>query len=442
MSAVKTVALLEGDGVRGAEPAAEDGPYFFLSYAYAHRGDDTEDQDVWVHRLFRDLCGYVANLAGLPANKVGFMDRELRSGNEWPWRLSWNLANCRVFVPLYSRRYFQSVHCGKEWSAFCNRTRNGSAQASGHSETIIPALWSPVQPAQFPLAARSIHFEPREFGESYADEGFYAIMKLTRFKDDYEWAAQRLAKRIYETAERTRVPPGPAMDYDSLPNAFAESALADMAGDKRLRIIVAAPRLGALPPGRNVAYYGQAATDWNPYAPDSVEPLAAYARALARYLDFYPEVTSLYEQEDELLSSDGPAASPAVLLVDPWEVTQPRCQQILARLDEMDKPWIQLVVVWNRKDGEMTAAETALQAALDAAMPITRRERVRVTTLHAVRGVPTLQDLPPILGDSMLHAARQYLNYAHSPGGASGGSGHGTAPPATDPPIPQEPADG
>jgi FxsC-like protein len=437
---------LEGDGVRGADHT-EDGPYFFLSYAHAHNGDDTEDQDAWVHQLFRDLCGYVANLAGRPANKVGFMDRELRPGDEWPWLLSWNLANCRVFVPLYSRRYFQSVHCGKEWSAFRNRTRNGSGQASGHVKTIIPALWSPVQPAQYPLAARSIHFDPREFGQHYADEGFFAIMKLTRFKDDYDWAVLRLAKRIYEVAEQTRIPPGPATNYDSLLNAFEEGAPADLAGDKRLRIIVAAPRLGDLPPGRNVAYYGHAVTDWNPYVPESVEPLAAYARGLARYLDFYPEVTSLYEQEDELLSGDGPAAGPAILLVDPWEVTQPRCQRILSRLDELDKPWIQPVVVWNRKDGEMTAAEAELRAALDAAMPITRTERVRMTALHAVRGVPTLEDIPPVLGDSMLHAARQYLKWAHPPGGASGEPDHRFAspeanPPGTNSPTSQEPADG
>ena len=423
---------------------AEDGPYFFLSYAHALRGDDrdAEDQDVWVHRLFRDLCGYVANLAGLPANKVGFMDRELQSGNEWPWRLSWNLANCRVFVPLYSRRYFQSVHCGKEWSAFRNRTQNGSAQASGHTETIIPALWSPIRQDQFPLAARSIHFEPRNFGDHYADHGFFAIMKLTRFKDDYDWAVLSLARHIFNVAEQTRLPPGPAMDYDSLSNAFEEGAVPDMAGDKRLRIIVAAPHLGDLPPRRSVTYYGQTASDWNPYAPESVEPLAAYARGLAKYLGFRPEVTSLYEQEDDLQSADGPAAGPAVLLIDPWEVAQPRCQRILARLDELDKPWIQVVVIWNDKDGEMTAAETELQTALDAAMPITRSERVRVTALHAFRGVPSLKDIQPVLGDSMRHAARQYLKYANPPGGTSSGPGYGTAPQAVHPPTSQERADG
>jgi len=430
--------------VRGADHGADDGPYFFLSYSHALRSDDrgADDQDAWVHRLFHDLCEYVANDTGLPANKVGFMDRELRSGNEWPWRLSWNLANCRVFVPLYSRRYFQSVHCGKEWTAFRNRARNGSANASDHAENIIPALWSPVRPEQFPLAARSIHFEPREFGDHYADYGFFAIMKLARFKADYDWAVLHLARHICDVAERTQVMPGPATNYDSLANAFEEGTAPDMAGDKRLRIIVAAPHLGDLPHGRSETYYGQTAGDWNPYAPESVEPLASYARGLARYLGFRPEVSSLYDLEDELLSGDGSAACPAVLLVDPWEVTQPRCKRILARLDELDKPWVRMVVVWNVDDNQMRASEAELRAALDAALPITRTERVRMTALHAIRGVPSLKDIPPVLGDSMRHAARQYLKYAHPPGGASGGPSRGTVPRATHPPISQERADG
>jgi TIR domain len=95
-------------------------PFFLLSYAHAIRGNDpdAEDQDIWVSKLFRDLCNHIGVIEGLPPSTVGFMDRELRSGNEWPWRLSRNLATCKVFVPLYSRRYFQSPHCGKEWTAF------------------------------------------------------------------------------------------------------------------------------------------------------------------------------------------------------------------------------------------------------------------------------------------------------------------------------------
>lgn len=417
--------------MRGPESPGDDGAYFFLSYAHASRSVEqgAEDLDVWVQRLFWSLCGDVAQITGLPVGRVGFMDRELRSGYEWPWRLSRNLATCRVFVPLYSRRYFQSVHCGKEWSAFRSRARNGAAQGSSHAETIIPVLWSPVRPDQFPLAAKSIHFEPRDFGETYAEFGFYGIMKVKRFRDDYDWTVLNLARRIVDAAERTEVPPGPTIDYDAMPNAFEEGAPLDVPGDKWLRIIVAAPHRGDLPPGRSGNYYGEAAADWNPYAPDSVEPLAEYARVLARHLGFRPEVSDLYEQADDLCSADGPATGPAVLLVDPWEAARERCQRILARFDELGKPWVQLVVVWNRKDGEMTAREDELRAALDAAMPITRRERVRATAWHAVRGVPSIEDITPVLRDAMRHAARQYLKYAD--GTQAGGT-------AASPPRPEE----
>lgn len=427
--------------MRGSRPAADDDrPYFFLSYAHAIRASDpdAEDNDVWVSQLFRDICEHIGQLAGRGADSVGFMDRELRSGNEWPWRLSRNLAACRVFVPLYSRRYFQSMHCGREWSAFRSRALNGHAENTGHVESIIPIMWSPVQVDQFPLAAQPIHFNPREFGQPYADYGFFAIMKVSRFKEDYEWAVLNIARRIFEVAEQTPVPPSPAVNYEALPSAFDEGAPRDMAGDKPLRLVIAASHRGDLPAGRGTAYYGQSPQDWNPYAPDTVQPLADFAIVLAKYHGYRPEVSALYEQAEDLLAEDGPATGPAVLLIDPWEVTRPRCQQILARLDQLSKPWIQIVVVWNRKDSEITAAEDELRAALEATMPLTL-SRMRPTSLPAIRGVPSLDEIAQVLGDSMRHAARQYLKYA--PGYPIGGPPHdgGTR---FAPPTPQEPDDG
>ena len=60
----------------------------------------------------------------------------------------------------------------------------------------------------------------------------------------------------------------------------------------------------------------------------------------------------------------------------------------------------------------MTAAETELRGAIEAALPVTLKGRVRPTTLAAARGVPSIEEIPMVLGDSMRHAARQYLKYA------------------------------
>jgi FxsC-like protein len=396
----------------------DDGPFFFLSYAHTHRqdGNDPDDPDQLIGRLFKDLCDHISDETGLLASSVGFMDRELRPGNEWPWRLSLNLATCRVFVPLYSRRYFQSEHCGKEWTAFSKRALNGAAHASGHVESIIPALWRPVPQDRLPEAARDIHFNPGGISATYAEHGFYGIMKLTRFKEAYEWAVYNLGEEILRVAERAP-DPGPTMDYSALASAFRLTP--DMPGDKRLRIIVVAPDRADLPTGRSDDHYGQSAVDWNPYSPDSVEPLAEYAFLLARREGFRPEVADLYEHADDLMSDAGPApGAAAVLLIDPWAVLQPRCQQVLSRLDRLDKPWVQVVVVWNRKDGEMAAAETELRRALEEAMPSRFSVAGRMTSKLAAQGVPSLGDITLALKDAMRHAGRQYLKNAvgHPPG--------------------------
>jgi FxsC-like protein len=429
--------------VQASGAAADDGPFFFMSYAHSHRhdGPDPDDPDQLIGRLFKDLCDHISDETGLLSSSVGFMDRELRPGNEWPWHLSRNLATCRVFVPLYSRRYFQSMHCGKEWAAFRDRARNGSAHASGHVEAILPALWRPVQQDVLPQAARDIHFNPGEIGQIYAEHGFYGIMKLTRFSEEYEWAVYNLAERILRVAQRAP-DPGPAMDYGALTSAFMGAP--DMPGDKRLRIIVVAPHRGDLPPGRSGDHYGQSARDWNPYSPDSVEPLAEHAVVLARREGFRPELGDLYEHADDLMRGAGPGpGAAAVLLIDPWAVLQPQCRQVLARLDELDKPWVQVVVVWNRKDGEMAGTEGELRRALAEAMPSRLNVRGRATSLLAAQGVPSLNDITPALKDAMRHAARQYLKYAqgHPPGGPSGGALADNRAQATSP-TPTEYSDG
>ena len=104
-------AVHDGYATGGAGDA---GPFFFLSYAHSPKGEPGgQDPDLWIAQLYDALCDHIGQLTDLPpGSKPGFMDRELQQGQEWPWRLSNALATCRVFVPLYSKRYFKSEHCG------------------------------------------------------------------------------------------------------------------------------------------------------------------------------------------------------------------------------------------------------------------------------------------------------------------------------------------
>jgi FxsC-like protein len=398
-------------GVGAAVPTA---PYFFLSYVHTPRlgARDSTDPDLWVDQLFRDLRRHVVQVRDLPRGaNPGFMDKDLHPGEVWPESLGQALATCQAFVPLYSRRYFTSADCGREWFYFNRRELNHAARGARPVQAIIPAVWSPVNPESVPDVARSIRLD--DFGiKPYAEHGFWGIMKLSRYRDAYEEAVYRLAQRIVEVAERSPLGEGPAAEYDSLESAFGDEDDRARLGEQRLRITVAAPRLGALPDGSDRRSYGPHARDWNPYQPDSVRPIGDHAAALARGLGYRVDIGDLEQHEDDLLSG-GPPAEPQVLIVDPWALMQPRVQEVLERIDSLDAPWVQVVVPWSNRERESPEAEARLRAALDATLKRKLTE-VRRTSAMAGHGVPTLDDFGIVLPKLILTTAKQYLRHAQA----------------------------
>jgi FxsC-like protein len=402
---------------------ADDAPFFFLSYAHGQRGDEgSQDPDLWIVQLYEAICEHIRPLADLPVGgKPGFMDRELQQGQEWPWRLSQALATCRVFVPLYSRQYFKSQNCGKEWFAFHRRALNhAAANGGGRVETIVPALWIPMRDGQFPEAARSVQFRPADFGPLYAEHGFYGIMKVRRWRDAYQKAVYLLARRIVDAAQASHVEPEDAVQvqYNSLHAAFGGDGGAGPR-DKLLRITVVSQRKDELSADRDPTYYGRYVRDWNPYHGGSQRSLADHAADLARSLSYTPDVGDLYEHEAALLGGE-PPSGPEVLLIDPWAVLQLECRDMLRRLDPLDKPWVQVVVVWNQQDVQLQTDADKIRAALEAALPRTLKEG-RATSALAVRGVPSLEDFSTVLPTVIAAAGRHYLRYAstHLPNGAA-----------------------
>jgi FxsC-like protein len=254
-----------------------------------------------------------------------------------------------------------------------------------------------------------VQFTPADFGPLYAEHGFYGIMKVSRWRDAYENALYLLARRIVYAADASPVEPEQALQYESLPAAFGGHA-GTGPGDKPLRITVVAPRRDGLPVGRDPLYYGRDAREWNPYAESSVRSLADHATDLARSLAYTTDVGDLYQHEAELLGGEPPSA-PEVLLIDPWAVMQLECRETLQRLDRMDKPWVQVVVVWNQQDTQLRADTAPIRAALDTALPRKLREG-RVTSALAVRGVPSLEDFGAVLPTVIAAAARHYLRSA------------------------------
>jgi FxsC-like protein len=389
--------------------AAATAPYFFLSYAHKSRGDTQDDgeADYWVGEFFRDLCRSVERQAGLlKGASSGFMDRERRSGNDWPMGVLRALASCRVFVPLYSSGYFADEYCGKEWNYFTRRTPDPTTQEA----PIVPGIWDPVEAEKLPQAARAPRTSYRG-GDAYETLGLYGIMKVSRYRSEYVRAVSDLAGWMVTAAALQPVREGPAVEPSALESAFghARSAQGRLQG-KQLRITVVAPRRDELPTERkDSSYYGPSALDWKPY-PDSARPIGDDAADLARSLGFRSEVGDLYQHEKGLLAGV-PQFGPQILIVDPWALLVPYTQQLLQRVNDHQRPWVQVVIAWSAADEEGQKAEGKLRAALDAAFQSKLAETASISEM-AAEGVPSLGEFNMVLGQLIGASAKRYLGRA------------------------------
>lgn len=397
--------------------AAATAPYFFLSYAHKALGGarDEVEPDYWVSEFFRDLCRFVEQQAGpLKGVPAGFIGSGRGPGGDWPSEVIRALATCRVFVPLYSGCYFADEDCGREWNFFTHRTTDPATQAAA----IVPGLWDPVEPGRLPQAARVLR--SRYHGsEAYESRGLYGIIKVSRYRTEYDEAVSALASRVVEAAVRWPVKNGLDVDYRTLGSAFSAAEVAEgWPPDKRLRITVVAPGREELPDERkNSSFYGTSALDWKPYAPASARPIVEDAAKLARELEYRAEVGDLGQHEEDLVSGD-PRSGPQILIIDPWALLMPHCQQLLHRLDARPLPWVQVVIPWNAADDETQKAEGKLRVALGDTFGRKLAE-VASTSKMAANGVPRLDDFDQVLRQLVGIAAKRYLSHAaaHPPAG-------------------------
>jgi FxsC-like protein len=400
-------------------------PYFFLSYARTPKRDptDKEDPDRWVYKLYRDLCDVILQLTDAEPDEAGFMDRENKLGTEWSPELVNALQRCRVFVPLYSRRYFESSYCGKEWFAFARREVISRARGADIVSAIVPALWTRMSTERLPNVAQSVQFDHAALGERYSTEGFYGIMKLQNYRADYQRAVHRLAERIVDIGDESVTHADdiaahdrrPA-DFESLASAFGPESAARMT-DGQMHISVLAHDVSTLPPGRVDDYYGETPHRWSPYRPEYQQPVADYAGDLARKcLDFKPFVGSF--SSSGWASGDAPQMPPALCLVDAWVTVSDAYRAQLELLNEIEEPWVSVLVPWNCKDVGLCAAEKELREELQKHLG-RKLAGVPRRCEMAASGIPTLQDFSEILPEMTMTMLKRFRKAApaHPPPG-------------------------
>ncbi|MEV4558654.1 TIR-like protein FxsC [Kitasatospora sp. NPDC049285] len=351
-------------------------PYFFLSYAHTPKVNSrgAADPNLWVAKLYQDLCEAIFQITDAPAgHPIGFMDRSMHQGQKWAERLSRELATCRVFVPLYSPRYFKSEACGREWHLFTRRSVYQRRPSADRMTGIVPALWVPMDHYTLPRVAGELQFNHDSFGADYAAEGLYALMKIASYSSQYHTAVWRLAQRIVDVADQTVIPVGQTHDFETQPSAFDPPEVAD-----RVRISVYSYRQPELPPNRSATWYGERRTDWQPFRPDSTRPLAQDAADVARNMGFQPTVREFEEESDHLLTSERPAA-PCVLLVDRWAFLDGQRAEAIRRLDRRNLGSVAILEPWNRDDQQSRDNERMLNEIGDSVLTVSRGARPKPT---------------------------------------------------------------
>lgn len=387
-------------------------PYFFLAYART-------PERSWVEKLFQDLCTEIMERTDLPVTgAAGFMDRRgIRIGSDWREEVIWALANCQVFVPLYSPRYFTREECGREWHAFAQRILEHRARRPGNPFAIVPALWAPVDLEDLPEVARRIQVDHSELGHIYAEEGFYTLIKNTLYRQEYMTAVQRLARQIINAARTSQLQPCQERDLGELRNAF-EMPGRRAPADQRVNLIVAAPTVDRLPDGRNPDFYGRSALDWNPYHPQSRQAIAEYAGGVARLGSYEPTMLSL-EEGCGLVAARDPSAGLGILLLDAWAGMDDELARRLVRFDAaLDVDWVETMVPWSLVDRQTMDHSEALRATLRRVLPNRIGQARPMLSTNSIR-IETLEDFRTKLPQVLEHALSRYLNYAeaHPPAG-------------------------
>src|SRR3954468_18823863 len=96
--------------------------WFFLSYARR----DALSNNPYLKKFYKDLALAVGSAAALNSSvevsDIGFIDNQgIETGDNWRETLAEALQTSRVLVCLFSRSYFNSEFCGKEFHAFSLR---------------------------------------------------------------------------------------------------------------------------------------------------------------------------------------------------------------------------------------------------------------------------------------------------------------------------------
>lgn len=348
-------------------------PLFFFSYARNDQADGT-----YLDKFYTDLVVEVRLRAGLKTNaEAGFRDtHDIELGEPWPDELLEALGSTKVMVCLYTPSYFQSVHCGKEWTLFDERVRAWAAK-QGHARPpplILPVLWRPDPPPEHLSYANWRH---PGLSANYEQKGLHFLTKRAapEQQDEYRDAIELIARLIVDRAKQYPMETVVAqLDYAQVKNAFEVPVQVGVAapapsatGPAHVRfVLVAAKSDEVKPPRQTVDAYGGTCNDWRPYYPTAQARIGPLVQRIASEADFTSELLPADQDVHQRIQDAEKNNSLLFLVVDPWTLRLKRYKEYVERYDQYTSLNCAALVPWNLQDPESAVQLPQLDVAVNA----------------------------------------------------------------------------
>jgi FxsC-like protein len=307
-------------------------PYFFFSYAH-------NDVDHFFNKFYDDLCKEVAAVTTRDIGEVGFRDHSgIGLGRLWPQELIRALRTCECFVPVLSPRLLARPYCGKEWHLFQDRLRTGQPPDPGHPSRLLPVLWRPLA-GDLPEVIRNFQRTHASLGDVYAEKGLLTLVKLKKFRDEYNEFLSSFAAMMMDAVAAAELPPAAGrvdVDMESTPDAFnsapariSSQVPVESAADHVLLVIAAGAESDLKEKGRHeVSAYGSSWRQWRPFAGSCAETAVVAAQMAVGRLSLSSEPAqfddAMVARLEEIWQLEKSAKGrPFVILLDPWSIDVP-----------------------------------------------------------------------------------------------------------------------
>lgn len=340
----------------------------FISYSRADAG-------CYLDKFYNDLCENVASKFG-EKNKAKFVymdSSHIELGDEWEESLIDALQSCDIFVSIYSRGYFGSDYCGKEFSIFKKRMDLYNSTGAQCNGLILPVLWENPETYDIPTVIGKIQYDPNNFDKIYQQEGLRYLLKLQQYKDEYEKFIDKLSKQIFKKldefsklrAENKYTLPKlkDKITLKDTINGFAVSngkqnvvpeLNREQLGPNTAKFVFIAGNSEELKVRRKQTdgYGFEGGRDWKPYYPEYEKAIGNITLAVALELDLFYEtlVTSV-----ELLEEIGKAEKTntiVIIIIDPWSIEIEPYSVHINSIDKYAFINCALLIPWNESDIE------------------------------------------------------------------------------------------